>query len=127
MGCGDRVGNCVNQIAIRRTCLHEMVEGPALVETRHFDGVFNRGAVPANTQRSVGAPRNRDDATVDLGSEVPVYADLLLAGGFSLCQRRVIQEGKGHGSLDLQCAVTLKKTRRGMRIDPVYVGMPRGV
>ena len=47
----------------------QMIHGPSLIEARHFDPVFDRYTVSVDTQLSVAALRNRDDATVDLRRE----------------------------------------------------------
>ena len=63
--------------------------------------------------------RDRDDATIDLRRELPVDPDLFVAGGFPLLQRRIIEEGKADGALDLQRAARLRERPmpRGCRCD----------
>ena len=56
-----------------------------------------------------------------------VDLDLLFAGGFPLLQRRIIEEGKTDGALDLQRAVAFEKNRRRMGIDAIDVRMRGGI
>jgi hypothetical protein len=57
---------------------------------------------------SIGIFCDRDDATIDLRRELPVY--LHLAGRFRLRRRRIVEVWKTDGALDLQRAVAFEKT-----------------
>src|SRR4051794_32661813 len=104
-----------------------MIDGLTLVETRHLDRKFDRRTAAIDAQRPVRALRDRNDAMVDLRCERAVYSYFLIAGGFSLLQCRVVQEGKAYGALDLQGAVAFEKNRCRMGIDPMNMGMSRGI
>ena len=103
------VGNGLNKGRIRRPGFCQMVESLTFVETGHFNGKFHRCAVSVDIKRSVLPLRDRDNAAVDLRRELPVYSHLLVAGGFSLRQRRIVQIREMHGALDLQRAVAFEK------------------
>ena len=64
---------------------------------------------------------------VDLRRELAIDPDLFVAGGFPLLQRRIIEEGKADGALDLQRAVAFQKNRRRMGIDAMNMRMRRGI
>ncbi len=64
---------------------------------------------------------------IDLRRELPIYPDLLVAGGLPLRQRRIIKEGKADGALDLQRAFAFQKNRRRVGIDAMNMRMHRGI
>ena len=127
VGGRDRVGDGVDEIGIKRSGLGQMVDGLALVETAHFDRIFDRHTLAVDIKRSIVALRDRNDATVDLRRELAVDFDLFVAGCFPFLERRIIEKGKADRALDLQRAVAFEKNRRRMGIDPMNMRMRRRI
>ena len=123
VGGRDRFRDGVDESGIERAGLGQMVDGLAFVEAAHFDGIFDRFTLAVDLERSVAALRDRDHAMVDLRRELAVDPDLFVAGGFPLLQRRIVEEGKTDGALDLQRAVAFEKNRRRMGIDAMDMRM----
>ena len=59
VGGRDRIRDGVDETGIERTGFGQMVDGPALVEARHFDRIFDRRALAVDFKRSVVALRDR--------------------------------------------------------------------
>jgi hypothetical protein len=100
-----------------------VIDGLALVEAGHFNGIFHRCATPVDAQGSVVVPGDRDDASINLRRELAVDPDFFVTGGFPLLQCRIVQEGKADGALDLERAAAFKKDRCRVRIDPLRLRM----
>ncbi len=127
VGGRDLLGDGVNETAFRLAGFRQMIDGLALVETSHFNRIFNRRTVSADAQRSIVSLRDGDDTTVDLRREPVVDVHLLMAGSFPLRQCRVIEIWKADGALDLQRPGAFQKNRRRMRIDAMDMRMGFGV
>ena len=120
MGSRDRIRGGFGKCRLKRTGLGEVVERRPLVEARHFDCIFDRRARPIDMQRAIVVSRDRHHALIDLRCERPVDPDLVVAGGFALLQRRIVQEGKTDGALDLERAGAFQEDGRRMGVDAVH-------
>ena len=114
----DRICDGVDKTGIERPGFGQMIDGLPLVETGHFNGELDGRAVSIDGQGPVACSGDWDDAAIDLRRELSVDPDLFVAGRLPLRQRRIIQEGKADGTLDLQRAIAFEKNRCRMGIDP---------
>ena len=107
----------VGKRAIDPLRVGEMVERLRLVETPHLHRPFRRLAFAADGERAVFVARDRHHATIDRRRVRTVHLDLGRAGGLAPVERRIIEERKAHGALDLEGAVAGQKYRRRMGIN----------
>jgi hypothetical protein len=102
--CGNRVGDVAGEVRGERSGLCDVIERQPLVETLHVHRPFDRHAVAADDERPIVAARDRHHPAVDVRREGAVDPQFLVAGLFSLCQRRIIEKREADRTLDLQCA-----------------------
>ncbi len=119
---GDRGGELAGERVVEFAALGEMVEGLVLVEALHFDRPFDRFAGPVESQRTVGLPRDRDNAAVKLRREFAIDVEFGAAGRFPFVERRVIEEGITHRALDLDGAFAGQEYHRGVGLAAPDVG-----
>ena len=108
----ERVGQRVVDLA------DDMVEGSLLIEAPHIDRPFDRRTGSADGELSRGLARDRDHAAINFRRVWRVHRDLGFARLLALLQRRIIEEGKAHGALDLEGAVAGEEHGCRVRIDP---------
>lgn len=95
-----------------------------LVETAHFDGVFECARrVDGGEDGRLGATRERDDVQIQLRGEASVEAQFLLAVMASQIQGREIQKAQVQGLLELVGVVAGEQDDGDMGLqggDPVH-------
>ena len=110
---GERVGERTVDAARRG----QMVERLRLVEAPHLHRPFHRLAVAADGERAVFLARDRHRAAINRRRIRSIDLDLGRAGGLALLKRRIIEERKAHGALDLEGAVAGQKDQCCMGVD----------
>ncbi len=121
----DCVGDGQRKVRIEPSSLCQVIQRPALVETRHVDGIFDRSAAAVDLHRSVRLFCDGHDAMIDLWRQRPVDPDLLLAGRLAFLECRIVEKWKLDRPLDFQRARPVEEDRRCMRVDPLHAGMRR--
>ncbi|MFO0988452.1 MAG: hypothetical protein U1F37_13955 [Alphaproteobacteria bacterium] len=101
----------------QRAALGHAVEQRILLEAPHDDEPVERFARAADRERAVGAPHQRHDPAIELGRRAPVDAQLLLAGGAALLDRRVVDVGELHRALQLHRAIAGQEDVRDVGVD----------
>ncbi len=107
----------VGERAVDPLRVGEMIERLRLVEAPHLHRPFHRLAAAADGKHTVFRSRDRHGAAVDCGRVRVVYLELGRASGLAPVERRIIEERKAHGALDLEGALAGQKYRRRMGID----------
>ena len=125
-GC-DRVRDGGHQIGIRLVRLRPDGRRSGARRSEPFQWRIPPACHRRRSQAIHRRLRDRNHAMIDLRRELAIYPDFLIAGGFPLLQRRIIEIGKPNGAFDLQRAVALEENRRRMRIDPMDTRMHRRI
>src|SRR5438552_279617 len=71
----------------------------------------------------IAAPRDANDAPIELRGIACIDMQLLFAGTLALLESRIVEKRQPHRALDLQHAIAAEKDRRGVGVDPL--GAPR--
>ena len=119
---GDGDGELAGERIVKLATLGEMVERVIFVEARHLDRPFDRFARAIQGERPVGFARDRHDAAVELRREFAIDLEFGAAGGFALCQSRIIEKWIAHRALDLDGAVAGQKDDGGMGLAAPHRG-----
>ena len=94
-----------------------MIERARLIEAVHVDRPLHGRAFAADCEAAVAISGNGGDAAVDFGRVGRIDRNLGRAGGFTLCECRIIEKWKTHGALDLEHPVAGEEYAGGMCID----------
>jgi hypothetical protein len=65
--------------------------------------------------------RDRHHAAINLRRVGRIHRNLGFACLLALLERRIVEEGKAHGALDLEGAVAGKENRCRVRVDPLHL------
>jgi hypothetical protein len=95
----------------------EVVERLRLVEAPHVDRPLDRFAVASECKVSGATARHRDDAAIKLRCEGPVCFDLGEARSLAPFDRREVEKGKLHRTLDLEGALAGQEHDPGVGVD----------
>ncbi len=121
LGTGMKIGNYFGQVVHvgqrQGMAPGKTIEQRPLVEPVHCHHPIDGRTGPVQRQRTVRAPRHRDNSAIDLRGGAPVDRDLGLAHCAAARGRRVVQEVEVNCALELVGAITGQENDGAVGVD----------